>query len=156
MGLTSSDRSGVKMVMRQLTLPGEIVKKRNELVRSKTNATSKTFSRVPACLAAAIRHGDTRFKEAYTVPVKDYSPPEEEGKGGGPYKQVRAACKELIGTTVKKEWSNPDNPAGDPIFHIHTMFFYFHLKSRKKITTSTIARGSAPQTREPTSGRVIV
>lgn len=126
MGLTSSDHSGVKMVMQQLTLPGEIVKKHNELVRAKINVASKTSSRILACLVATIRHDDTRFKEAYTVPVKNYLPPDEDGKGGSQYKLVKEACRELIGATVEKEWQDPD---GDPIFH--TMPFFTSIKYRK-------------------------
>lgn len=120
---------GVKMAMQQLTLPGEIVKKHNELVRSKINIASKTASRILACLVASIRHDDTRFKDAYIVPVKDYLPRDEDDKGGSQYKQVKAACRELIGATVEKEWPDPDNPSGDPIFH--TMPFLTSIKYRK-------------------------
>lgn len=116
------------MAMQQLTLPGEIVKKHNELVRSKINIGSKTASRILACLVAAIRHDDTQFKEAYTVPVKKYLPP-DDGKGGSQYKRVKEACRELIGATVEKEWPDPDNPDGDPIFH--TMPFLTSIKYRK-------------------------
>lgn len=120
---------GVKMAMQQLTLPGEIVKKHNELVRSKINIASKTASRILACLVASIRHDDTRFKDAYIVPVKDYLPRDEDDKGGSQYKQVKAACRELIGATVEKEWPDPDNPDGAPIFH--TMPFLTSIKYRK-------------------------
>jgi Protein involved in initiation of plasmid replication len=129
MGLTDSDRWRVTMAMQQLTLPGEIVKKHNELVRSKINISNKTASRILACLVAVIRHDDTRFKEAYTVPVKNYLPPDEEGKGGSQYTQVKAACRELIGATVEKEWLDPDNPNGEPIFHV--MPFFTSIKYRK-------------------------
>jgi len=114
------------MAMQQLTLPGEIVKKHNELVRSKINIGSKTASRILACLVAAIRHDDTRFKDAYSVPLRDYLPNDE---GGMLYKQARTACKELIGATVETEWPDPDNPGGDPIFHV--MPFFTSIKYRK-------------------------
>jgi plasmid replication initiation protein len=117
------------MAMQQLTLPGEIVKKHNELVRSKINIASKIASRILACLIAAIRHDDTQFKETYTVPVKDYLPPDEGGKGGKRYKLVKEACRDLIGATVEKEWPDPDNPDGDPIFHV--MPFLTSIKYRK-------------------------
>jgi plasmid replication initiation protein len=116
--------------MRQLALPGQIVKKHNELVRSKINIASKTASRILACLVAAIRHDDTQFKGTYVVPVKDYLPPDEDGdKGGSQYKTVKAACRDLIGATVEKEWPDPDNPGGDPIFHV--MPFLTSVKYRK-------------------------
>lgn len=125
MGLTSSDRSGVKMAMQQLMLPGEIVKKHNELVRSKINVANKTSSRILACLVAAIRHDETKFKEAYTVPIKDFLPQDE----GNIYRQARAACRELLTATVEKEWPDPDNPDGEPIFHGAT--FFTDIKYRK-------------------------
>ena len=126
MGLTSLTSSGVIMAMQQLTLPGEIVKKHNELVRSKINLSGKTASRILACLVASIRHDETQFKEAYTVPIKDYLPNEE---GGMLYKQARAACKELASATVETEWPDPENPGGEPIFHV--MPFFTSIKYRK-------------------------
>lgn len=121
---------GVTMAIQQLTLPGKLVKKHNELVRSKINISSKTASRILACLVACIRHDDTRFKESYSVPIKDYlSPDEVGGKGGKQYKLVKEACKELIGVTVEKEWPDPDEPDGDPIFLV--MPFLTSIKYRK-------------------------
>ena len=114
------------MAMQQLTLPGEIVKKHNELVRSKINLSGKTASRILACLVACIRHDETQFKEAYFVPIKDYLPNEE---GGMLYKQARAACKELASATVETEWPDPENPGGEPIFHV--MPFFTSIKYRK-------------------------
>lgn len=114
------------MAMQQLTLPGEIVKKHNELVRSKINVSSKTASRVLACLVACIRHDETQFKDTYTVPIKSYLPDDE---GGKVYKLAREACKELASATVETEWPDPENPGGDPIFHI--MPFFTSIKYRK-------------------------
>lgn len=116
------------MAMQQLTLPGEIVKKHNELVRSKINIANKTASRILACLVAAIRREDTQFKGVYTVPVKDYLPPDDD-KGGKQYKLIKDACRELVRGTVEKEWPDPDNPDGDPIFHV--MPFFTSIKYRK-------------------------
>jgi len=113
------------MAMQQLTLPGDIVKKHNALVRSKINISSKTASRILACLVACIRHDDTRFKDAYSVPIKNYLPDED----GRTYARAKAACKELIGATVEKEWLDPDNPDDDPIFHV--MPFFTSIKYRK-------------------------
>lgn len=114
------------MAIQQLTLPGEIVKKHNELVRSKTNIGSKTASRILACLVASIRHDDAQFKEAYIVPIKDFLPPDEGGKS---YRLAKEACRELLTATVEKEWPDPDNPDGDPIFHGAT--FFTDIKYRK-------------------------
>lgn len=111
--------------MQQLTLPGEIVKKDNELIRSKINLSGKTESRILACLVACIRHNDTQFKESYSVPIKNYLPAPD----GMIYKQARSACKELIKATVETETPDPNNPNGDPIFH--TMPFFTSIKYRK-------------------------
>lgn len=109
--------------MQQLTLPGEIVKKHNDLVRSKINISGKTSSRILACLLAAIQHEDTQFKETYSIPIKNYLPPDEDAvKGGSQYKLVKEACRELIKGSIEKEWPDPDNPNGDPIFQIMPLF----------------------------------
>lgn len=114
------------MAMQQLTLPGEIVKKHNELVRSKINLSGKTASRILACLVACIRHDETQFKDTYTVPIRSYLP---DGEGGKVYKLAREACKELASATVETEWPDSENPGGDPIFHI--MPFFTSIKYRK-------------------------
>ena len=115
------------MAMQQLTLPGEIVKKHNELVRSKINIASKTASRVLACLIACIRHDDTQFKETYSVPISNYL----QDEGGMIYRQAREACKELVGATVETVWPDPDNPDGDPILILFP--FFSSIKYRKGI-----------------------
>lgn len=120
------------MAMQQLLLPGEIVKKHNDLVRSKINISNKTSSRILACLVAAIRNEDKQFKESYTVPVKDYLPPDEnDGKGGHQYKLAREACRELVKASIEREWPDPDAPDGDPIFQI--MPFFTSITCRKGI-----------------------
>ena len=68
------------MAIQQLTLPGEIVKKDNELIRSKINLSGKTESRILACLVACIKHNDTQFKDAYSIPIKSYLPDDDGGK----------------------------------------------------------------------------
>ena len=120
------------MAMQQLTLPGAVVKKHNDLVRSKINISSKTSSRILACLLAAIQHDDTQFKETYSIPIKNYLPPDENGgKGGSQYKLVKEACRELIKSSIEKEWPDPDNPDSDPIFQI--MPFFTSIKCRNGI-----------------------
>lgn len=106
------------MGMQQLTLPGEIVKKHNELVRSKINIGSKTAARILACLIASIHHNDTQFKTAYVVPIKAYLP-DDTGKS---YQLAKEACRELLGATVEKESPDPDNPTGEPVWSGATFF----------------------------------
>ncbi len=106
------------MAMQQLTLPGEIVKKHNELVRSKINIGSKTASRILACLIASIRHDDTQFKTAYVVPIKAYLP-DDTGKS---YQLAKEACRELAQAIVEKEEPDPDDPASHPVWSGATFF----------------------------------
>lgn len=114
------------MAIQQLTFPGEIVKKHNELVRRKISISSKTASRILACLVACIRHDETQFKDTYSVPIKNYLPNDD---GGKIYKLARDACKELATATVETECLDPENPGGDPIFHI--MPFFTSIRYRK-------------------------
>lgn len=135
MGLTTPDHRGVKMAMSQLTLPGELVKKHNALVRSKITIDNKTSSRILACLIAAIRHDDTKLKESYSVPVKDYLPPDEGGgKGGKQYRLVKEACSQLAKATFEREWSDPDQDATDPIFE--AVPFFVSVKYRKGLVSA--------------------
>lgn len=112
------------MAMQQLTLPGQIVKKHNELIRSKINISNQTASRILACLVACIRHEDTKFNDSYSVPISSYFRDD-----GGIYKQVRDACRELATATVETEWPDPENPDGDPILLL--MPFFTSIKYRR-------------------------
>lgn len=104
------------MAMQQLTLPGEIVKKRNELVRSKISISNAEGSRILASLIACVRHDDTQFKDTYRVPVKDFI----SDQGGGSYARIKAVCRELAKATAEIEEPDPDGP--HPIFRIYTFF----------------------------------
>lgn len=114
------------MAIQQLTLPGAIVKKRNELIRSKINVNSQTAGKILACLVACIRTDDTQFKESYSLNIKDYL----NDVGGNQRKQIRDACRELATATVESEWPDPDNP-DDFIFH--AIPFFSSTKYRKGI-----------------------
>ena len=102
--------------MQQLTLPGEIVKKRNELVRSKISISNVDGSRILANLIACVRHDDTQFKDTYRVPVKDFM----SDQGGKSYSNIKAMCRELAKATAEIEEPDPDGP--HPIFRIYTFF----------------------------------
>lgn len=116
MGLTDSDRWRVTMAMQQLTLPGEIVKKRNELVRSKISISNAEGSRILASLIACVRHDDTQFKDTYRVPVKDFI----SDQGGGSYARIKAVCRKLAKATAEIEEPDPDGP--HPILRLYTFF----------------------------------
>lgn len=124
MGLTTSDLWGVKMVMQQLTLPGEIVKKHNELVRSKINIANVDGSRILANLIACVRRDDTQFKDTYRVPVKDFL----SDLGGGSYARIRGICRELASATAEIELVDPD---GEKVLSLFP--FFSSIKYRKGI-----------------------
>lgn len=111
------------MAMYQLTLPGQIVKKHNELIRSKINVNSQTAGKILACLVACIRQNDIQFKELYSLNIKEYLSDE-----GAQRKYIREACRELATATVETEYPDPDNP-DDFIFHV--MPFFTSIKYRK-------------------------
>ena len=58
------------MAIKQLTLPGSIVKKDNALVRSRTSITNITASRFAASLIAQINIDDVDFKKEYSIDVR--------------------------------------------------------------------------------------
>lgn len=104
------------MSTQQLTLPGEIVKKDNRLVRSKLNISSVDASRILANLVACIHTDDKSLKQVYRVAVKDFLA-DTSGRG---YTRVKGLCRELAQVTVELEVQDPDGP--HPIFEIGAIF----------------------------------
>ena len=80
------------MGTKQLSLPGTLVKKSNQLVRSKIIIDSVDASRILANLVACINSADTEFSEVYKVAIKDFLP-DTSGRG---YSRAKALCKELL------------------------------------------------------------
>jgi plasmid replication initiation protein len=116
------------MATQQLTLPGSIVKKHNELVRSKINIANVDGSRILANLIACVRHDDTEFKGTYQVPVKEFL----SDQGGKSYANIKAMCRELAKATAESEEPDPDGP--HPIFRIYT--FFSLISYRKGVVTA--------------------
>lgn len=104
------------MAMQQLTLPGEIVKKDNKLIRSRINISNVEGSRILAHLIACIRKDDKQFQEVYKVSAKDFIS-DSSGRG---YSNVKAVCRELAKATAEIEEPDPDSP--HPFFRIYTFF----------------------------------
>lgn len=112
------------MATYQLTLPGQIVKKHNELVRSKVNIISVHGSRVLASLVSCVRSDDIEFKDIYSVPAKELLP----SGGGGSYAQIKDVCKELISSAVEIEMQDPDDETVLVLFS-----FFSSIKYKKGI-----------------------
>lgn len=115
-GLTTTDHQGVKMALQQLALPGQVVKKHNELVRSKISITNVDGSRILANLIACIRHDDVDFQDTYRIAPKDFM----ADQGGKSYSTIKNVCRELAKATAEIEEPDPDGP--HPILSIYTFF----------------------------------
>ena len=104
------------MGTQQLTLPGEIVKKDNRLVRSKITISNVEASRILANFVACIHADDKSLKRIYRVAVKDFLA-DTSGRG---YARVKGLCRELAQATVELEEPDPDGP--HPIFETGAIF----------------------------------
>ncbi len=104
------------MAVQQLTLPGKLVKKHNELVRSKISITNVDGSRILANLIACIRHDDVDFQDTYRIAPKDFMA-DTSGRG---YTTIKTVCRELAKATAEIEEPDPDGP--HPILSIYTFF----------------------------------
>lgn len=81
------------MAERQLTLPGEIVKKSNALARARWSAESVWEPRLVALLASKVRADDTDF-HVYEIPVTEVMP--ERAKGGRDYKEIEIVVDRVM------------------------------------------------------------
>ena len=120
----------------QLTLPGQIVKKHNNLIRTKVTPVSVDASRIFASLVACIRADDTTLKAPYVVAVKDFIP-DSSGRG---YARVKGLCKEL--GQILAEMEEPDPDGDHPIFTACPLFS--KIKYRRGIVTATFNEALAP------------
>lgn len=98
------------MAVQQLTLPGELVKKHNNLVRSKLRIDNAQAARVLASLIACIRSDDTEFSGTYSLPIKNVMN-DDSGRG---YKNIKDTCKELLYSHAEIEKIDTENPNGHP------------------------------------------
>lgn len=104
------------MATQQLTLPGEIVKKDNRLIRARITISSVEASRILANLVACIHTDDKELKHIYRVPVKDFL----TDTSGRAYKRVRGLCRELAQAIVEMETPDPNGP--HPTFKAGAIF----------------------------------
>ena len=124
------------MAMQQLTLPGQIVKKHNELVRSRVNITSVQASRILASLIASIRADEKDFKTPYYLNIREFLP-NDSGKS---YAEIRAVCRELAKSFAEFEMEDPD---GDLVL-VEFPFFsrLIYKKGRLEALFNDVMRGS--------------
>ncbi len=83
---------------KQLTLPGAIVKKSNEIVRSRMRLENVYAARVFTGVIACIKDTDRDFQE-YVIPASAVINPDD--MGGRAYLLIRQALKTIAGYTVE-------------------------------------------------------
>lgn len=110
------------MAGQQLTLPGEVVKKDNVLIRSKIDIESVQSSKILACLIACINKDDTAFKNSYRIEAKDVL----SHYGGENYTRIKNLCLELRKAGVSFEFKDD---AGEPVFI--TVSFFSRVEYKK-------------------------
>lgn len=109
------------MAVKQLMLPGQLVKKDNELIRSRTNVENKTTARLLACLVAQLQESDADFKEEYTLDIRKQLAIFQDADGRQS-RQIREACKYLADTKVWIDKNEPNKKGTDDDFDIIPYF----------------------------------
>lgn len=95
------------MATKQLTLPGELVKKSNEFVRSRLKLDSATAGKIFTSIIACIRPEDKDFKD-YQIPASALFQPGD--KGGRSYSLIRKALKTITSYVVEMDLSEGIEP----------------------------------------------
>lgn len=95
------------MATKQLTLPGALVKKSNEFVRSRLKLDSATAGKIFTSIIACIRPEDKDFKD-YQIPALALFQPGD--KGGRSYSLVRSALKTITSYVVEMDLSEGIEP----------------------------------------------
>lgn len=109
------------MAVKQLMLPGELVKKDNELIRSRTNVENKTTARLLACFVAQLQEADADFKEEYILDIRRQLAIFQDADGRQ-NRQIREACKCLAEAKVWIEKPESDKKAKQDDFDIIPYF----------------------------------
>lgn len=104
------------MAEKELATPNGIVKKSNDLIRTRITVKTLEGSRILAHLVACIRTDDTTLEQAYTVNAQDLL----SAVGGKDYKSIKATCRELASATAETE--EPDPAGKHPIFRASIFF----------------------------------
>lgn len=95
------------MATKQLTVPGELVKKSNEFVRSRLKLDSATAGKIFTSIIACIRPEDKDFKD-YQIPASALFQPGD--KGGRSYSLIRKALKTITSYVVEMDLSEGIEP----------------------------------------------
>lgn len=126
------------MADKQLSIPGQIVKKDNRLIRTRICVDSVDAGRILANLISCIRTDDTSVKDSYSVATKEFL----TIHGGEQYRRIKAICRELAKATAEVEEPDADPKAEHPIFTVCP--FFSKIKYSNGIVTATFNPVMAP------------
>lgn len=119
------------MAVKQLMLPGDVVKKDNELIRSKTDVNNKTTARLLACLVAQLQEPTTTdFSQQFVLDIRKQLPVFQD-TDGRQTNQIRVACKELAHAKVWIDKNDPNKKGTDDDFDIIPYFSKLSYRSGK-------------------------
>ena len=107
---------------KQLTLPGTMVKKSNEIVRARMRLDNVYAARVFTSVISCIKETDKDFQE-YTLPVSAFVDPND--KGGRPYKLVKKALESIVSYAVELRLSDDED---EPDYAFIPLFAYAEYK----------------------------
>lgn len=92
-------------MVNQLILPDKLVKKHNDLIRTKINIASVHGSRILASLISCLKVEDNYFMPI-TIPAKEVL----NSEGGENYKRIKGVIEELSQATAQVEIQEQDDP----------------------------------------------
>jgi plasmid replication initiation protein len=113
---------GSAMAIKQLTLPGEVVKKSNDFVRSRVKLENATAGKIFTTIVSCVKPDDKDFKD-YQISVSSLFPVDEKD-GGSQYALVRKALKAIAGYVVEMNLSE----GSDPDYVMYPLFAKAHYK----------------------------
>ena len=124
------------MGVQQLSLPGEVVKKHNELVRSRLGITNVQAARILAFLIAQIDPDTKDFSKPYIIEIKNFLP-NDSGKS---YAEIKSICRDLAKAFAEFEMEAHD---GDLVL-VEFPFFsrLIYKKGKLEAIFNDVMRGS--------------
>lgn len=111
---------------KQLALPGAVVKKSNQLVRSKLRIENVYAARIFTTVASCIKESDEDFQE-YTFSSSVFVDPND--KGGAIYKRIKQTLKDITVYSVEIPLPIEDKQdEKEPPYAIIPLFAYAHYR----------------------------
>ena len=96
------------MAVRQIPLPGTIVKKSNAITRARWQPESIWEPRIVALVASKVRESDEDF-QTYKIPVSELVGTSDENLSGYQYQEIAKSIAHLGKATIRIEGNKPRN-----------------------------------------------